>query len=212
MKHLMTFLLALCFLPLQAQRSQPGSADREMLDKAIDYFASQKYHEALLLFEKLDERFRLNPRYLAYMGYCYYFDWDYASAATYLAKALPQLQALSPHELSVYYFSLAESLFELSQYDACVEAYEQHLVRCYPDERADALYRLGFVYLFRDDKPLAWEYFTAANECYRYFQPERQQRIQQLQHMLKALPAPQEAQQETPQEAQQEAPQEAPQE
>ena len=69
MKHLMTFLLALCFLPLQAQRRQPSSSDREMLDKAIDYFASQKYHEALLLFEKLDERFRLNPRYLAYMGY-----------------------------------------------------------------------------------------------------------------------------------------------
>ena len=136
MKHLMPFLLALCFLPLQAQRRQPSSSDREMLDKAIDYFASQKYHEALLLFEKLDERFKLNPRYLAYMGYCYYFDWDYASAVSYFEKALPQLQALSPHELSVYYYSLAESRFELSQYDACVEAYEQHLVRCYPDERA----------------------------------------------------------------------------
>ena len=187
MPLLLPLILLAFALPLQAQKSHPSDSDRESLGKAIDYFVSAKYHEALLIFEKLDEHYKLNPRYLAYMGYCYYFDWEYASAIGYFEKALPQLEALAPQELSLYYFSLAESHFNLAQYEESIPAYEQHLIRCHPNERADALYRLGFVYLFRDDKPLAWEYFTAACACYEYFLPQQQQRIQQLHHMLKAL-------------------------
>lgn len=189
MKWLLTLVAWAFFLPLHAQNARTGNPDRELLDKAIDYFVSRKYHEALLLFEHLDEHYTLNPRYKAYMGYCYYVEWEYDTAAESFSVSMPRLAALSPHELSVYYFAWAESLFNLSRYDEAIAVYEQHLVRCYPNERADALYRLGFIYLFRDDKPLAWEYFSAACSCYQYYQPEQQARIRQLRHMALGLEA-----------------------
>ena len=53
--------LALCLLlsgmcfPVSAQKSK----DSEELGKALDYFTSAKYHEALLIFQRLDKEYNL---------------------------------------------------------------------------------------------------------------------------------------------------------
>ncbi|MBQ2523387.1 MAG: hypothetical protein II541_04205, partial [Prevotella sp.] len=83
----------------------PTSADTEMLGKALDYFQGGKFHESLLLFEKLDKKYKLNPRFRAYMGVCYYYDWDYEKACEYLDSMIPQMAPFAPHERSVYYYS-----------------------------------------------------------------------------------------------------------
>lgn len=63
------------------KRSNPQQAkDAEQLGKALEYFASQKYHECLLILQGLDKQYRLNPRYKAYLGVCYYYEWDYENA------------------------------------------------------------------------------------------------------------------------------------
>ena len=69
--------LALCLsmLSWRAPHDEKPS-DSELLGKAIEYFQSGKFHEALLLFDKLDNRYKLNPRFRAFLAVCYYYDWD----------------------------------------------------------------------------------------------------------------------------------------
>lgn len=55
-------------LPIRAQQQDP---DPVLLDKAIEYFTSAKYHEALLIFQRLDKQYKLNERFRAYIGLCY---------------------------------------------------------------------------------------------------------------------------------------------
>lgn len=94
-----TLLIATAsLLPAQAQPSDP---DPVQLDKAIAYFTSAKYHEALLIFQRLDKRYKLNDRFRAYIGLCYYYEWDFKSAAQYLDEVIPRLGMLAPHERSV---------------------------------------------------------------------------------------------------------------
>lgn len=112
---------------LFAQRSQ----DAEQLGRAIEYFSSAKYHEALLILDRLNKQYTLNPRYLAYLGVCHYYEWNYAEAIQYLDKAIPQLSAFSPHERSFYYWSNAESHFLLGRYDEAIPLYEKMLNLCY---------------------------------------------------------------------------------
>ena len=118
----------------------PTSADTEMLGKALDYFQGGKFHESLLLFEKLDKKYKLNPRFRAYMGVCYYYDWDYEKACEYLDSMIPQMAPFAPHERSVYYYSNAESHFNLGQYEEAKAYYEQMLNVCYDNEKSDGLY------------------------------------------------------------------------
>ena len=99
--------------------------DTERLGRAIDYFQSGKYHEALLIFEELDEEYDLNPRYHAYMGICYYHEWSYPEACKYLDEAIPQLEGFAPHERSVYYFTDGESHFQLQQYHEAIPYFEK---------------------------------------------------------------------------------------
>ena len=68
--------------------------DTERLGMALEYFTAGKYHESLLLFQKLDKSYRLNDRFKAYIGLCYYHEWDFKKAAEYLDKVLPNLSAL----------------------------------------------------------------------------------------------------------------------
>ena len=70
-KFVFIVLLLLMVLPADAQRRQK-SEDAEQLGRAMEYFSSGKYHEALLLFQKLDDEYELNPRFKAYLGVCYY--------------------------------------------------------------------------------------------------------------------------------------------
>ena len=111
----LVILLTLIVAHLMPTLAQEVS-DNDRLDMAIAYFQSGKYHEALLLFEKLDKEYALNPRFHAYMGVCYYSEWLYEEACRYLDEAIPQLEAFAPHERSVYYYTNGESHFQLQQY------------------------------------------------------------------------------------------------
>ena len=92
--------LCLSILSVSAQTTDP---DPVLLDKAVAYFNSEKYHEALLIFQQLDKRYKLNDRFRAYIGLCYYNEWEYKSATKYLDEVTPRLTMLAPHERSVYY-------------------------------------------------------------------------------------------------------------
>lgn len=123
-------------------------ADAEQLARALDYFASEKFHECLVLLQPLNRRYKLNPRYRAYLAVCLYYEWEYAEAIRLFDEVLPQLQGLAPHELSLYYWMDAESYFALQQYDRALPLYEKMLPLCRDNEKPDAYYRLGFCHLF----------------------------------------------------------------
>lgn len=123
-------------------------ADAELLARALDYFSSEKFHECLVLLQPLNRRYKLNPRYRAYLAVCLYYEWEYAEAIRLFDEVLPQLQGLAPHELSLYYWMDAESYFALQQYDRALPLYEKMLPLCRDNEKPDAYYRMGFCHLF----------------------------------------------------------------
>ena len=122
--------------------------DAKQLARALDYFASEKFHECLVLLQPLNRRYKLNPRYRAYLAVCLYYEWEYAEAIRLFDEVLPQLQGLAPHELSLYYWMDAESYFALQQYARALPLYEKMLPVCWENERPDAYYRMGFCHLF----------------------------------------------------------------
>lgn len=161
--------------------------DTELLGRAIDYFQSGKYHEALLIFEELDEEYDLNPRYHAYMGICYYHEWSYPEACKYLDEAIPQLEGFAPHERSVYYFTDGESHFQLQQYHEAIPYFEKALTVCFENEKAEINYRLGFCYMFEEQWEKARDHYQQALDNYLTFynNDENRSRILQTAHMLK---------------------------
>ena len=161
--------------------------DTERLGMAIDYFQSGKYHEALLIFEQLDEQYELNPRYHAYMGICYYHEWAYGEACKYLDEAIPQLEGFAPHERSVYYFTDGESHFQLQQYHEAIPYFEKALTVCFENEKAEINYRLGFCYMFEEQWEKARDHYQNALDNYLAFynNDENRSRILQTAHMLK---------------------------
>lgn len=169
--------------------AQQKKQDIEQLGKALEYFTSQKYHECLMLMQDLDKHYRLNPRYKAYLGVCYYYEWDYKNACKYLDEALPQLQNFSPHERSFYYWADAESYFQQQKYAEAIPLYESQLRLCYANEKPDAYYRLGFCHLFLENWVGAWNHLQKAQEGYLSLRntPEMQARITQIAHMLEGL-------------------------
>ena len=112
--------------------------DAEQLAKAIDYFTSKKYHECLLILQPLNKRYRLNPRYKAYLGVCYYYEWEYEQAIQLLDEAIPQLAGFAPQERSLYCWMDGESHFLLQRYKEAIPLYEQMLPICHDNERPDA--------------------------------------------------------------------------
>lgn len=122
--------------------------DAEQLARALDYFASEKFHECLVLLQPLNRRYKLNPRYRAYLAVCLYYEWEYAEAIRLFDEVLPLLQGLAPHELSLYYWMDAESYFALQQYARALPLYGKMLPLCRDNEKPDAYYRLGFCHLF----------------------------------------------------------------
>lgn len=158
---------------------------------ALEYFTYGKYHEALLLFQKLDKDYQLNARFRAYIGLCYYYEWEYEKAAAYLDELIPQLDALAPHERSVYYYANAESHFHLAQYKEAIPYYESVLTVCYDREKGDAFYRLGFCYMFQEQWANAYECMESAAIFYRRFRniDDLEARLAQIDNMLKGLNA-----------------------
>lgn len=192
------------------QRSEvQKKADAERLARALDYFNSQKYHECLLILQPLAKRYKLNPRYLAYLGICLYQEWEYAEAVKYLDEAMPQLEGFAPQERSVYYWTDAESHFYLRHYQTAIPLYEKMLGVCHDNEKPDAYYRLGFCHLFlaengssekvSAEKALTEKALvekTKARECFEqallgYLKyrnnPSEKARIAQIKHMIQGL-------------------------
>ncbi len=169
--------------------AQQKQEDKELLEKALEYFSSKKYHECLGILETLDKKYRLNPRYKAYLGVCYYYEWDYAHATKCLTEAIPKLEAFSPHERSFYCWANAESLFFQEKYSEAIPYYETMLSMCYDNERPDAEYRLCFCYLFAEDWVNAWNHLLTAQDYYQKFRQtsDMQARIVQIKHMLDGL-------------------------
>lgn len=134
--------------PTFQEKKSERKADAEQLARALDYFASEKFHECLVLLQPLNRRYKLNPRYRAYLAVCLYYEWEYAEAIRLFDEVLPQLQGLAPHELSLYYWMDAESYFALQQYTRALPLYERMLPLCRDNEKPDAYYRMGFCHLF----------------------------------------------------------------
>lgn len=174
----------------QAQTRQPTN-DSEMLGKAIDYFQSGKFHEALLLFDKLDKHYKLNPRFRAFLAVCHYYDWNDEKTCEYLDSLIPQLEPFAPHERSIYYYINAESHFNLGQYEKAIGYYEQMVNVCYNNEKSDAFYRLGYCHLFNNDTTTAYDYFNSALAYYRQFRnlETDKPRMAQIEKMIKGLSA-----------------------
>lgn len=134
--------------PSFQEKKGDRKADAEQLARALDYFASEKFHECLVLLQPLNRRYKLNPRYRAYLAVCLYYEWEYAEAIRLFDEVIPLLQGLAPHELSLYYWMEAESYFALQQYDRALPLYEKMLPICWDNEKPDAYYRMGFCHLF----------------------------------------------------------------
>ena len=198
---LVNVLLAFILFMSQSNMSSPvnckadtystdsGENDSQRLEKAIEYFQSGKYHEALIIFRSLNTKYKLNPRFVAYLGVCYYYDWDYAEAALCLDSVMPQLEKLAPHERSVYYFLSAESHFNIKEYGKAISPYEKTLNVAFDNEKGDINYRLGFCHLYEGDKATARECFESADAYYQKFGTSRQNsgRIHQVKNMIKGL-------------------------
>lgn len=187
-------------------------ADAEQLARALDYFASEKFHECLVLLQPLNRRYKLNPRYRAYLAVCLYYEWEYAEAIRLFDEVLPLLQGLAPHELSLYYWMDAESYFALQQYDRALPLYGKMLPLCRDNEKPDAYYRLGFCHLFAaessgasssekvsgssessgssaEERKKAKECFELSLEGYLKYRntPNEKARIAQIRHMIGGL-------------------------
>ena len=198
--------------PSFQEKKGDRKADAEQLARALDYFASEKFHECLMLLQPLNRRYKLNPRYRAYLAVCLYYEWEYAEAIRLFDEVIPLLQGVAPHELSLYYWMDAESYFALQQYDRALPLYGKMLPLCRDNEKPDAYYRLGFCHLFAAEssgasssekasgssesseastaeRKKAKECFELSLEGYLKYRntPNEQARIAQIRHMIGGL-------------------------
>lgn len=181
-------LILLCFVSVSVF-PQGKKADTEALGRALEYFQSQKYHEALLIFQRLDQSYKLNTRYKAYIGLCYYYDWDYKKATEYFDTFLPKLDMLAPEERALYYYADGESHFQLGHYDQAILLFLSALTLCHDRDKGDSWFRIGFCYFFLQQPALAQGCFLVAEYYYATFRnsPDLQARRQQMAHMMRGL-------------------------
>lgn len=181
-------LILLCFVSVSVF-PQGKEADTEALGRALEYFQSQKYHEALLIFQRLDQSYKLNARYKAYIGLCYYYDWDYKKATEYFDTFLPKLSMLAPEERALYYYADGESHFQLGHYDQAILLFQSALTLCHDRDKGDSWFRIGFCYYFFQQPALAQGCFLVAEYYYATFRnsPDLQARRQQMAHMMRGL-------------------------
>ena len=184
-RKLSRLLLSIMFFGIfggPAVMGQPSDSDR--LGMALDYFQSGKYHEAMLLLRKLDRQYRLNPRFRAYLGVCYFYDWEYRQAAECLEAALPQLTAFAPQERAFYYYAAAESRFQLKEYARALPLFNTMLTLCKDNEKPDAFYRIALIYSMKAEWIKALDYFQTALVFYRKYRPDATARIAQIRHQI----------------------------
>lgn len=147
-------IILICFLPLthfgKGNAGGENTSSQEQLTKALEYFQGGKYHEAILCFTKLQKRYKLNPRFLAYLGMCYYKEGMYEEAIENLREGIPALSSYSPKEQAVYSYYCAESLFEIGEYTESLHYYNLTLSNVQGNDRADVLFHTAFAYYLRD--------------------------------------------------------------
>ena len=85
--------------PTFQEKKGDRKEDAEQLARALDYFSSEKFHECLVLLQPLNRRYKLNPRYRAYLAVCLYYEWEYDEAVKLFDEVIPLLQGVAPHEL-----------------------------------------------------------------------------------------------------------------
>ncbi len=129
--------VVVCWMFSITMNAQPSDSDR--LGMALDYYCSGKIEEALVIFERLDRQYQLNPRFHAYMGMCYYHERIYDLACKYFDEAIPHLGGFSPIERFSYYYSAGDSHFRLEEYAAALPYFEQALTVCPEQRRTDVL-------------------------------------------------------------------------
>lgn len=175
-------------LPLSAYCQK--AKDAELLGKAIEYFGGEKYHESMIVFENLKEKYKLNPRFEAYLGVCYFKEQDYEKAVKTLSKVIPALEPFPPHERALYYYSCAESHFMLENYDSAKVYFEKTIPVCRKEDQGNVYFRLGFCSLFKEDYDKAIDNFGLA---YYWFgrlnrqNKESKARKKQTETMLRTL-------------------------
>ncbi len=170
----------------QTARTMP---DKEQLEIALDYFSSSKYREALTLLTKLDKKYKLNPRFKAYIGVCHYYEWNYKEACKYLDATIKDIEVYAPHERSIYYFTDAESHFFLEEYEKAIPLYEKMLNVCFNNEKGDAFFRLGFCYIHINENKVALDNLNSALLYYEKFgySDDKKARIVQIKKMIEGL-------------------------
>lgn len=187
MKKMLRHIMVAMVLLLSSTTAFTQTRDSERLGMALEYFTSGKYHESLLILERLDKQYTLNERFHAYMGICYFHEWDYAKAITFLERAMPTLEVFAPHERSIYYYTTGESHFQLEHYAEAIPWYERTLTVCYDNEKAHINYRLGFCHMFLKDWERAASSYRASLAWYESYPQleESRARIPQIKNMLK---------------------------
>ncbi len=160
--------------------------DTEQLQIALEYFSSGKYDEALNLLVRLDKKYKLNPRFKAYIGLCYYHQWEFKKAYQYIDPYLDELEIYAPHERSIYYFTSAESHFALEEYVKAIPLYEKMLLVCYDKEKGDAFFKLAYCHMNCKEWQNAKEMLNEALAYYeRFGYPENKQaRVIQIEKMI----------------------------
>ena len=83
--------LCLSILSVSAQTTDP---DPVLLDKGCGIFQLGEVSRGIAYFQQLDKRYKLNDRFRAYIGLCYYNEWEYKSATKYLDEVTPRLTML----------------------------------------------------------------------------------------------------------------------
>lgn len=149
--------------------SQTVVSDKEILNKAVEYFQGGKYHEALLMFKKLGCRYELNTRFKAYMGICYYYDEEYEECANVIDSVANALDVFAPHEQSVYYYCAAESHLQMKHMQEAINYYEKVLLLCYDNEKGDVLSGLARCYRSIGEMETSQEYYISAKAYYEQF-------------------------------------------
>lgn len=188
MKLLITAILAIFIITFQSAEAQTADAmpDKEKLAIALDYFGSGKYREALNILSRLDRKYKLNPRFKAYIGVCHYYEWNYRMACNYLDSCMNDIEVYAPHERSVYYFADAESHFNLEEYDKAIPLYEKQLNVCFDKEKGDVFFHLGFCYMNSRQWQSALDNLNAALLYYERFgyPADKQARVIQIAKMI----------------------------
>ena len=168
-------IILISFLPLthfgKGNAGGENTSSQEQLTKALEYFQGGKYHEAILCFAKLQKRYKLNPRFLAYLGMCYYKEGMYEEAIENLREGIPALSSYSPKEQAVYSYYCAESLFEIGEYTESLHYYNLTLSNVQGNDRADVLFHTAFAYYLRDgasadNAPQLITYLSEAQSLY----------------------------------------------